>query len=72
VDLERDPLVRLLSGPGEAFAGAQLPFFLLEDGSRMDGRAATFMTSLSRRADKPDRALASRTIRFGMTGDRPR
>jgi thioredoxin reductase (NADPH) len=36
VDLERDPLVRLLLGSGEALAGTQLPFFLLEDGSRMD------------------------------------
>jgi thioredoxin reductase (NADPH) len=36
VDLERDPLVRLLSGSGEPLAGTQLPFFLLEDGSRMD------------------------------------
>ena len=36
VDVERDPLVRLLLGSGEALAGMQLPFFLLEDGSRMD------------------------------------
>jgi len=36
VDLERDPLVRLLSGSGEPLAGTPLPFFLLEDGSRMD------------------------------------
>lgn len=36
VDIERDPLVRLLSGSSEPLAGAQLPFFLLEDGARMD------------------------------------
>jgi thioredoxin reductase (NADPH) len=36
VDLERDPLVRLLAGSAEPLAGMQLPFFLLEDGSRMD------------------------------------
>jgi thioredoxin reductase (NADPH) len=36
VDLERDPLVRFLSGSAEPLAGTQLPFFLLEDGSRMD------------------------------------
>src|SRR5260221_10654416 len=36
VDIERDPLVRLLAGSGEALAGMRLPFFLLEDGSRLD------------------------------------
>jgi thioredoxin reductase (NADPH) len=36
VDIERDPLVRLLVGSGDALAGLPLPFFLLEDGSRMD------------------------------------
>lgn len=36
VDLDRDPLVRLLAGSGDALARTQLPFFLLEDGSRMD------------------------------------
>jgi thioredoxin reductase (NADPH) len=36
VDVERDPVVRLLSGNDETFATTQLPFFLLEDGSRMD------------------------------------
>ena len=36
VDLDRDPLVRFLLGSGDALAGMRLPFFLLEDGSRMD------------------------------------
>lgn len=36
VDLERDPLVRLLLPPGELLASTDLPFFLLQDGSRMD------------------------------------
>jgi thioredoxin reductase (NADPH) len=36
VDLDRDPLVRFLLGSGDALAGVRLPFFLLEDGSRMD------------------------------------
>jgi thioredoxin reductase (NADPH) len=36
VDLDRDPLVRLLLGAGDALAGMQLPFFLLEDGRRID------------------------------------
>ena len=36
VDVERDPLVRLLLRSGETLADMRLPFFLLEDGSRMD------------------------------------
>jgi thioredoxin reductase (NADPH) len=36
VDIDRDPLVRFLLGSGAALAGMRLPFFLLEDGSRMD------------------------------------
>ena len=36
VDLERDPLVRFLVGSGEILESTQLPFFLLEDGGRMD------------------------------------
>src|SRR5436190_364174 len=36
VDVERDPLVRLSLGTGGASAATRLPFFLMEDGSRMD------------------------------------
>ncbi len=36
VDVERDPLVRLLSGSSDILTGARLPFFLLADGSRLD------------------------------------
>jgi thioredoxin reductase (NADPH) len=36
VDLDRDPLVHLLLGSGATVSGMPLPFFLFEDGSRMD------------------------------------
>jgi thioredoxin reductase (NADPH) len=36
IDVDRDPIVRLLSGSDDVFAAARLPFFLLEDGSRLD------------------------------------
>jgi thioredoxin reductase (NADPH) len=36
IDLERDPLVRLFFGSADVLADTRLPFFLLDDGSRVD------------------------------------